>query len=217
MPLSLANQPLGPLYRIGRGPDPLAWPPFAFSGTGRYDDPDNRFTVLYAAEQRRDAFVETLAPFRPAVNDIAIATSLTGADPTDQMPVAGIIPDTYFDRRIAYFRVAPRQRWLDLRTPETHQVLRSELAATLVRLGYGQRFVWGDVLGHDHRLTQAIAAYAFDRGYHGTVYTSCHDATLDCWALFNRAVIERIDAPSPIDKHDPDLVAVARLFDLTIP
>ena len=128
-----------------------------------------------------------------------------------------MIHDNYFRRLIASFRLALGQYWLDVRTPETHQALRSELAETLMALGYGQQFVWGDVLGHDHRLTQAIAIWAFGRGYQGIAYSSGHDAKFDCWAIFEGARIVPEGEPSSIRKDDPDLIAVAELFELTIP
>lgn len=217
MPVREEAGPAGVLYRVGRAPNPLAWPPRAFAGGGRYDDPRGEFVVLYAAEQRRGAFVETLAPFRPAVADLAVARTLPDGDAEDRMPAAGVVPEAYFRRLIASFRVAPGQRWLDVRTPETHQALRSALAEALTGLGYGWCFVWGDVLGHDHRLTRVIARWAFASGYQGVVYGRAHDPRVDCWAVFEGAVVVPEGEPSPVVAADPDLVAVARLFDLTVP
>lgn len=60
--------PRGVLYRLGRLPDPLAWPPWEYVGSGRFDDPDRAFRVLYTTAQRRASIVETLAPFRPSLD-----------------------------------------------------------------------------------------------------------------------------------------------------
>ena len=59
-------EPDGPLYRLGRYPDPWAWRDWSYSapdGTfgNRYDDPDGSYRVLYASSERAGAFVETLA------------------------------------------------------------------------------------------------------------------------------------------------------------
>ena len=89
MPIRLANEPPGPLYRVGRAPDPLAWPPREVAGSGRHGDPEGAFAVLYAAVQRRGAFVETLAMLRPAVADLAAARSLPRATQAIDMPLAG--------------------------------------------------------------------------------------------------------------------------------
>lgn len=70
MPVTLAADPVQ-LFRIGRAPDPLAWPPIQFSGYGRYDDPLKRTSTLYAAVERRAVFLETLDAFRPAPSLLA--------------------------------------------------------------------------------------------------------------------------------------------------
>jgi hypothetical protein len=59
------------LYRIGRRPDPLAWPPWEYVGSGRFDDAAGEFRMLYATVQRRAGFVETLARFRPSLGALA--------------------------------------------------------------------------------------------------------------------------------------------------
>jgi hypothetical protein len=118
---------------------------------------------------------------------------------------------------IGIFRLAPGQRWLDLHSPETQQTLRFEVAHILVELGYRERFVLGDLLASDHRLTRAIARWAFERGYNGVAYPSCHDPALTCWALFEQALIEPAAPFQAIRPDDPDLVAVAALFQLVVP
>src|SRR5687768_2022369 len=133
------------------------------------------------------------------------------------MPPAGIIPEAYFRKVLVRVNVRPGQQWLDLRSPETHQELRSVLARDLVRLGYTGRFVWGDLLSHDRRLTQRIGVWAHTEGFHGIVYASCHDATLDCWALLDRASFTSTGPLSPVVRDDPELLAVARVFDLRLP
>ena len=58
-PVRLAAGPRRPLYRLGWLPDPLEWSPWELIGDGRFDDAEKRFRVLYAAAQRRGAFLET--------------------------------------------------------------------------------------------------------------------------------------------------------------
>jgi hypothetical protein len=203
------------LFRIGRAPNPLAAPPRAFAGGGRYDDPRQEFVVLYAAQERRGAFVETLDAFRPAITDLAALDQSPRYERNP--PLTGSIPRSYFDRLIGIFRLTPGQRWLDLRSPETHQTLRFEIASILVDLGYHDRFVLGDLLASDHRLTRAIARLVFERGCSGVAYPSCHDPGLTCWAIFEQAIIEPASPFQTIRRDDPDLVAVASLFQLVIP
>jgi hypothetical protein len=60
-------EPGGPLYRLGRHPDPWAWPDWSYAapdGTfgNRYDDPDASYRVLYACSQRVGAFLWRRSP-----------------------------------------------------------------------------------------------------------------------------------------------------------
>src|SRR5437667_12644959 len=69
-------EPGGPLYRLGRYPDPWAWPDWSYAapdGTfgNRYDDPQASYRVLYASSERVGAFLETLARFRPDLEVLA--------------------------------------------------------------------------------------------------------------------------------------------------
>jgi len=64
-----AAQPEGVLYRLGRQPDPWAWPDWTYAGElgtfdNRYDDPRGEYRVLYASSERLARFLETLARFR---------------------------------------------------------------------------------------------------------------------------------------------------------
>lgn len=70
MPVRELPGPADPLYRIGREPDPLVWPPWEFVGAERFDDPERRrYRVLYAGE-RYACFLETLANFRPHLGGV---------------------------------------------------------------------------------------------------------------------------------------------------
>lgn len=58
------------VYRLGRRPDPWAWPDWRYAGPdgtfgNRFDDPQGIYRVLYASTQRLATFRECLAPFRP--------------------------------------------------------------------------------------------------------------------------------------------------------
>ena len=91
-----------------------------------------------------------------------------------------------------------------------------EIAMVLPELGYGPRFKPGDLLGSDRRLTQLMARWAYDQGYAGLTYSCSHRPELDCWAIFEGASFSVIGEPATIDPADPEVVAVAREFGLTI-
>ena len=208
-----ARTPRGVLYRIGRLPDPLRWPPWEVAGGERFDDPRREFRVLYAAAQRRGAFVETLAPFRPTLESLARLQQLAGNEPP--LPRSTVPADWYQRHAVAGLRLRPGQRWLDLRAPATRETLRAELAATLRSLGLSDLDL-SRVLGPHRALTQAIARWAYERGDAGLTYTSRLDHRLTLWALFEGAAFEPVGLPEPITPDDPDLVATARLYGLSL-
>ena len=211
-PVRRAATPRGALYRVGRLPDPLAWPPHELTGNGRFDDPQGEFRVLYTG-QRRACFLETLAPFRPSLEALSAWQQVTGSqEPSPR----GVVPaDWYQKRAVARLRLGPGQRWLDLRATATREALRSELAAALLDLGLTDLDLSG-VLGPRRHLTQAIARWAYEHGYAGIVYRSRFDDALSLWAIFEGAAFEPVGVPEPIVPDDPDLVAAARLFGLAI-
>lgn len=58
------RRPDGPVFRLGRGPDPWGWPDWSLAGPGgtignRRGDPFGRYRVLYACSERLGAFLET--------------------------------------------------------------------------------------------------------------------------------------------------------------
>src|SRR2546423_12821017 len=133
MPVVLATAPDSPLFRVGRAPHALAWPDWRFVGGGRFDDPNGEFRVLYLAEQRVTCFVELLAGFRLDVELLASLAVITG--PPEPPPTPLVPVDWYTRRLVGRLVLTAGQRWLDLRAPETLQVLRARLSPILVRLG----------------------------------------------------------------------------------
>jgi RES domain len=217
MAIHLADPAHVVFHRIGRLPDPLAWPPPAFRGAGRFDDPENEFGVIYAAPERRACFLETLDAYRP---DRALLQRLLAMGPDAFIPQSGLIPDAYFDKRIGHLRLDPGQRWLDLRMTAPGSAIAlsrdPDIAALLPALGYGNRVKPGDFVGSDRSLTQALARWAYERDYAGLAYSCSHDLRLDCWAIFSGARFTIASAPSPIEPDDLELIAVARTFELTV-
>lgn len=216
MPTGEVGAPSGFLYRIGTG-DPTAWPLWDRVGDGRFDDPTaTRYRVLYAGE-RRACFVETLARFRPPPARLLDRTLL----PPEVSSVVGRIPLGWLsERRIARFVLHDAGqvgRWLDLREPATHQVLRRELAGLLVGLEFTD-FDISTATSSERALTQPIGRWAYERGYRGIVYASRFDARLTCYAIFEHDPGIRLAqiTREPLTFNDPDLRAVAALFGLSL-
>src|SRR4051794_14682806 len=148
------------LYRIGRQPEPLAWPPWQFVGEGRFDDPANEFRVLYASEQRRGCFAEVLAVFRPGLTLLARLRALPDSVDGDPSLEAGHLPADWRAKRLIASLAVPRnQKVLDLRDRAVREHLRQEMANVFVLLGLPD-FDLGDTLTRERRVTQSIARWA---------------------------------------------------------
>ncbi|HZO25199.1 MAG TPA: RES domain-containing protein [Chloroflexota bacterium] len=198
---------------MAHAPDPLAWPDWRFVGGSRFDDPQDRFRVLYLAEQRVGCFIESLARFRPDLDLLARLAAVTGT--TAPLPVPVVPADWYTRRRVGTLRLLPGQRWLDLRAAETLQALRSEMAATLVSLGLPD-FDVSAARGPSRDLTRHVARWAFERDFQGVAYRSRFADDLDCWVVFEGAAISPAGPAEAIVPDDVDLLAAAELFGLTI-
>ncbi len=112
MGLLEALPPPGQLYHIGRHPDPLAWPDWAYVGGSRFDDPgpNPSYRVLYIAEQRLAAFLETLQKWRPSLEALAALESVLPSPSAGDAPEeeAGVIPaDWHLKRSIGTVRRFP--------------------------------------------------------------------------------------------------------------
>jgi hypothetical protein len=160
-------------------------------------------------------FIETLAGFRTALEWVAAARRVRGAEATS-VAVAGEIPSGWLQTRLmGRLRPAAEQRWLDLRSLETRVALRRELAPDLIADGAAD-FDLGDALSRQRAMTQRAARWAYEAGYNGIAYTSRFGCAYDCWVLFEGAAFA-VDRVATIDRTDRDLDQVARLFDLSLP
>jgi len=161
--------------------------------------------------------METLQVFRPALGELAILKSLPPPEEFELPFPIGRVPVDYFEKRIAPFRLDRSHAWLDLRSPQTHALLRGTLAVELVTAGYSGAFNFGEIIGSDYRITRSVARWAYDAGYGGIAYPSAHDSSLICWAIFDRAPVTPAGMPEPIRPDDPDLIAAMSVFGLVLP
>lgn len=209
------SPPAGTLYRLGRLPDPLAWPPFEYVGDARFDDPLGEFRILYVAEGRLACLVETLYRFRRPLPALAAERAL----PADEPPpatVASLPPGWRQKRGFCRLRLDEGQRWLDLRSFDTREALRPVFASLLTHLRLPELDL-SAVYGPHRVLTRAIARWAYDWGYAGLRYGSRYNEAFNCWAVFERpglATFRHEGEVEPIAPDDPDFLAALGLFDL---
>lgn len=209
----------------------------------RFDDPGPgpahaagpRFRAVYCATQRIAAFGETLARFRPSLtllaqlalidDDEPVADALAGViDPGD--PARAIIPaDWRLRRRIGHTILDPSLVFVDIAAAETMQYLRIALAPLAATLGLTDIDL-SSVTSPQRRITQACARYIFDipesdaqPRFAGIHYPSRLNPNWECWAVFDRD-LHHLPGwpgfPESIPPDDPDLLAAATLYGLTV-
>ncbi len=198
--------PSGLLHRISYRPEPMTFPDRRYCGMQRFDDPSPvpAYRVLYTGE-RRAAFYESLARFR-----------------TDRL--AGIVNDAitrewFATRLIGSIMLdvsSGSQKWLDLRSPAMYDAFDTEFEDLLLARGV-DRFDASWATDADRELSQAIGDWAFRNGYHGIEYMSRRHPAQSCWAIFEGTPFVVHDPGRPIDRDDPDLLEVARVWHLKIP
>jgi RES domain len=222
-----AASPSGTLHRIGRRPDPWAWPDWSRAnpdGTfgNRYDDPGGEYRVLYASSDRRGAYLEVLARYRadPAVRrelgEIEVEpgqADLDGPEPgrlprswLDQRVIGTARADAQFaavghTRSLAYLRDHLADRGLHYKIPE--------LDASAIRLSVPRAF------------TQEISRLVFECAtatggpqFAGINYRSRLGDEIENWAIFEPAIGDpplSQRSADPIDPDDPDLHAALEL------
>jgi hypothetical protein len=180
-------EPDGLLYRIGRHPDPWAWPPWSAAlrdGTfgNRYDDPDGSYRVLYASSQRVGAFLETLARFRP---DLEVVAELERIEGEDELPPA--VPRTWLDGRLIG-EATVEGRFVDVGDAASLATLRTALAADAVHHGLDEIDGATIRLHVPRALTQQISRYVYEQGsFAGIRYRSRLGDDVLNWAIFEPA------------------------------
>jgi hypothetical protein len=215
-----------PLYRIGRAPDPWAWPDWAYAGSdgtfgNRYDDPLGTYRVLYASSQRLGAFIETLTPYRP---DPAILATTIAADALDgDFPTLapGVIPTSWFPGRkmgVAHFSGVVA----DVGHTRSLEFLRQVLADRILHYGLADLDAATIRQSAPRRFTQEVSRRVYEcvdaggtRAFWGVYYRSRQGDQLENWALFEPAVLED-PAHSPLLPGDPDFDKALKLLNLTV-
>lgn len=219
----------GPVYRLGRLPDPWAWPDWSrahLDGTfrNRWDDPDGDYRVLYASSQRMGAFVETMARFRPDLEVVAELAAIAGDD-SEAPLAAGTVPlDWVARRRLGIGGLAGR--YAAVGSARSLQFIRSTLAASALRHHLTEIDAATIRLTAPRAFTQQISRLVYecpgDDGapFAGIQYASRLGDEFENWALFEPTA----SGPDPLHdvriEHvtgdDPDLLRAAALLRLRL-
>ena len=153
-----------PLYRIGRAPNPWAWPDWLRASHdrtfgNRFDDPLGDYRVLYAGSTRLGAFVEVLARFRPDPHVAAELAKISG-DGKGALPPGHLDAGWLAVRRIGSANVAGR--FAEIGHSESLAELERALAARLAHHGIASLDAAAIRLSVPRRLTQEISRYVYE-------------------------------------------------------
>jgi RES domain len=216
-------EPDGPLFRLGRQPDPWAWPNWADAGPdgtfgNRYDDPEASYRVLYASSQRIGAFLETLARFRP---DLEVLAELEQIDGDDEPPAG--LPRAWLNGRMIG-EVTLHGRFVDVGDARSLATLRTALAASAIHYGLVEIDAATIRLRAPRSFTQRVSRFVYEQredqgSFAGIRYRSRLGDEIVNWAVFEPAP----DATSPflattsstLDADDADLLEALDLLGLT--
>jgi len=219
-------RPDGALYRLGRRPDPWAWPDWSHAserGTfdNRFDDPRGEYRVLYASSQRSAPFLETLARFRP---DPAIAAVQIEGDERDKdfpTVAAGTVPRTWLDQRVLGTALCAAE-FADIGTAVSLAHLRDALAAEVLKHGLDELDAATIRLRAPRELTQAISRYVYEctredgeRAFQGIRYRSRLGDNLTNWAICEPADLEVLE-DKELREDDPDLLGALEILGLRL-
>ncbi len=209
------------VWRIGHHPFPWRWVDWRYAEHGmfsnRWDDPDGRFRVAYAASSLRGALLEVLAQFRvdPQLDKALVEID---DDPSHPTQPAGVVRRSWFDRRSAS-SASLTGRFCQIGRSETIRALRPHFLATAKRLGYADfdAAVLRDSVPRE--LTRAVSAhlYAVREDLHGISYRSRHGDEEKLWAIWEQPTdvdssqaLSALSAPVALTE---DMVEVENVLD----
>lgn len=214
----------GPVFRVGKGPDPWAYPDWAQVGEdgtfgNRWDDPKSSYRVLYACSQRLGALIETLARFRPDPEVVAGLAAIEGEDDETVLP-PGRVPTSWFTtRRMGEGTLTGRFAYVA--HGRSLAYLRTALAARVVHYGFDDLDGAAIRSSAPRRFTQEVSRAVYDcteagqQQFAGVRYASRLGDEFENWAIFEPGRPAE-DQTSQIRTDDPDVVAALERLGLKL-
>jgi len=212
-------------------------PPPGLQGMGRYDDvlgadADSaiKFGTLYVGETPYATFLETLQVFRRRLSDVRKIMDSTVVEAEirqeflEKELLEGRITESWASFRIlANARINTIAPVFDLINPAAVQIVREQLAPTLIALGLDD-LDFSHMLSDNRPLTQAISRWIWsmtnDSGqplFSGIRYPSRFDPESICLVLYeNRYVVDGDIDIQPITAQTPGFAAAATTLRLHI-
>ena len=152
------------------------------------------------------------------VDDEPLGESLSGSvDPA--FPEHGLLRyDWMHRRRIGHTVLRPKARFVDISHSSTLAHLNEQLGSIAALQGI-QDIDLSAMTSQARRLTQYAARYVHEQGYAGIRYSSRLGQNWECWALFEDRFAHGAGTPGfpdAISPDDPDLLAIAGAFGISI-
>lgn len=217
--------PEAPIWHVGRQADPFRLrvgdpdmsqdPRAGF----RFDSQRGDYGVIYFGSSLTCCFAEVLQGYSPS----ATVRAAVNEDARDQgLHAANALGSDWRHSRVAALaRVADHRPFVNVEHPETHAVLKDELATTLANLGVEHLNV-SSVRGEDRRVTREISQWVHDQvdpgdtcRYAGIRYLSKINSDWECWCLFDDCLLEP-GILNPIPRDMPELQEAADLLSLLV-
>lgn len=213
--------PAEPVYRIARTNNILVGSKIREKDSRtqaghRFDLLDS--SVIYCVTQLEGSFAEVLSPFRrtPSAR-IQIDQGIDSG-----FMIHGGIPAAWREiRSIFLIGCVEPLPFLDLEDPGTLSFLDHELANVLSEIEVNSPLDISLIRGNNRRLTRAISTWTANQMdedgeflYSGIRYKS-RLGDWECWAIFDETEV-KIMRTQEIKRSNPDLLAVADLYQLTI-
>lgn len=213
--------PAKPVYRVARKDKPLIGSRIrqrdsSTQSGNRFDLVDS--SVIYCATQLRGSFAEVLSPFRK----VPPARIVVDQNTDSSFMNHGGLPAAWRDgRSIFHIGCLEPLPFLDLEDPSSLAFLDGELGSIFLTLGVHMPLDIPLVRGSNRRLTRAISTWAANQTdddgeylYSGVRYMS-RLGNWECWAIFEGTDIELLNTEA-IDRTNPDLQAIAAIYQITV-
>jgi hypothetical protein len=223
-------QPEDPVRRVGYAPNPWAWTPWEYGPfTGRWDDPEDVYRVLYAASSALGCFLEVLAQFRP---DPGLASDLETIEGDPDDIAYPTVPGGELDRAwIARRRLGEASlagHYVDVGHSSTIAELRPHLLGRALTFGLPDFDASALRLAAPRPFTQVISRFLYSSTLSagsapdGIEFFSRHGDDQRLWAIFERDadigsteshLLSRVSS-QVIAEDNPDLSDAMRIHHL---
>jgi hypothetical protein len=220
------TRPPAGVIRIGRLPDPWAWPPWEAQhsdGTfgNRWDDPEGMYRVVYACSERDGAYVEVLSRFRP---DPVVVAELARIDGPSQAYRFGVVPTAWVEHR-AIGEATLTGLYADVGHARSLTYLRTVMAQRLIHYDIADLDAASIRVSAPRRFTQEIGNHVYKRSlpdgtprFTGIESESRLGDNYQNWAIFERPGQGPIREPTahPVRREDPSLHAAPAVLGLKL-